>query len=1135
MKEPIVTINRGRLMEEFMTGSISASVSKGSADEEMSLFRASMEDAASRLAEGLKPETISNEKIQKGDEILGTYQVTSDAIHGGMGSVWRVHHNSWDVDLAMKRPQPKFFAEGSERRKAEFVAECENWINLGLHPNIVSCYYVRDISGVPSVFSEWMDGGSLKDILQDGSLYSGTEEEVQKKILDIAIQTARGLQYSHEKGMIHQDVKPGNILLTTDGDAKIADFGLAKAGSQLRDGSTALSSGYTLAYCPKEQAEGAPAQGWMDVYAWALTVLEMYAGERFWKSGAEAFPLLFGDGQPEIRFRTEPPEKLLEAFRRDYQEAGEKTSGKWRSISEMETLLTEIYRDTVGREYPRKSAGAASYTADSLNNMALSYLDLGKTEEARALWEQAIDLEHGHPDTLYNRALFKWMSREETDLHLLDEINKVADLKKRRELHQKAAVVRHEYPDREGCEYEPPVNNEDWTYLNSVEVGKTMGLYEKGDSHNWILGRSGSNEYDLSDLYRTDSDGKEAERIAYQIPVISYPSVSVDESILVSCFSSRLTVYSLEDKTVILTKKFPKESVLCCCAGPDRTGCYLGKTDGLYEYIFETEEQKLLVPSDSGIYRIRQRCGGNLLLLCDGENRIMVMDRAENAVTAVISTSLPQGQYFDDLISRTGTFDLTDRETELYVSVKNELFRYALPGGKLISRETLADTKSTVWDSQEKYVITSQKNCCQIWDLKEQFCLRSFRCKMVQRSGFFEGQISETGSLSGFFLSAFPSRYRRFMIPAALPEPVWSLCRIRSTSEQTDQDEQFTEYIRAARDALRKEDYSSAYGSLEMARKLPNRQNAPECWELYDELYPHFKRGKLTDCIMTYAFEQEMFPGYAPALGPDGSWLFHSIWRGEDEILSTSDGRCIRKFEKDEEHLLCCGNARMASVKQGRDNRHWIVSFCILPEGTQVFSQEVSSGRRPHPESIWSDSDKEVIAVIEPAVFGVHTLLYIDPETGQALDKGQIKPDPVLKAARKNGLPRAHFMRKKLPRGITAFLYNAEEKKKAHRRLDLYSNRTYKMIGRYDFKNQGDAYSDDMKKPVLLPGGYTVAEVSRQLHLFYTSDFMGPATRPNPQVLPIPTPIGDTSMSEDCRRLFNSGRIYRLEWQLLDE
>ena len=407
-------------MEEFMTSSISASVSKGSADEEMSLFRASMEDAASRLAEGLKPETISNEKIQKGDEILGTYQVTSDAIHGGMGSVWRVHHNSWDVDLAMKRPQPKFFAEGSEVRKAEFVAECENWINLGLHPNIVSCYYVRDISGVPSVFSEWMDGGSLKDILQDGSLYSGTEEEVQKKILDIAIQTARGLQYSHEKGMIHQDVKPGNILLTKGGDAKIADFGLAKVGSQLRDGSTALSTGYTLAYCPKEQAEGAPAQGWMDVYAWALTVLEMYAGERFWSAGASAFTEAFGDMTlPKSDYRVAPPQKLLDAWREDFY-SGTRCR---RSFSDYEQLLKDIYFDMTGERYSRPDPDTAENTADTLNNRALSFLDLNQPDRAEQLWKEGLAGAPDHPESIYNQGLFLWRSGRIDDVELLSRIN----------------------------------------------------------------------------------------------------------------------------------------------------------------------------------------------------------------------------------------------------------------------------------------------------------------------------------------------------------------------------------------------------------------------------------------------------------------------------------------------------------------------------------------------------------------------------------------------------------------------------------------------------------------------------------------------------------------------------------------
>ena len=265
---------------ELSSNSLSNEMSKGSVKEALSMRRAIMGDALSRSASGRRPDAISNEEIHNGDPILNTYKVTSDAIHGGMGSVWRVHHNGWDVDLAMKRPQPKFFAEGSSDSKEEFIAECENWINLGLHPGIVSCYYVRDISGVPSIFSEWMEGGSLRDRIRDGSLYEGSEQEVQERILRIAIQTARGLQYSHEQGLIHQDVKPGNVLLSKEWDAKVADFGLAKAQSRLRDGDKPLSFGGTLEYCPREQAEGREPERWMDLYAFALTVIEMYAGGR---------------------------------------------------------------------------------------------------------------------------------------------------------------------------------------------------------------------------------------------------------------------------------------------------------------------------------------------------------------------------------------------------------------------------------------------------------------------------------------------------------------------------------------------------------------------------------------------------------------------------------------------------------------------------------------------------------------------------------------------------------------------------------------------------------------------------------------------------------------------------------------
>ena len=399
-------------METF---SMSNSLSKGSVYESDSIFKAYLDDAQSRLADGVRPEAISNEEIRKGDEILETYRVEDDAIHGGMGSVWRVHHQSWDTDLAMKRPQPRFFAEGSEARKADFVAECEHWINLGLHPNIVSCYYVRDIGGVPTIFSEWMDGGSLKDAIQSGRLYEGTEQEVQARILDIAIQAARGLQYSHEQGLIHQDVKPGNILLTKEWEAKVADFGLAKAQSQLTDGEKPVSSGYTPAYCPKEQAEGAEAEPWMDVYAWALTVMEMYAGQRLWQVGAEVKTRraeILGSCAVSI---PEEARNLLDRC----------VAGSVADFNAAIDVLTDGYEKRVGRRYPRPALGAVSLTAGDLNNRALSFLDLGKPQTALELWKQIQHMNLGFLPA-FNEILYRYRRGELDRTEALEQCAAIA-------------------------------------------------------------------------------------------------------------------------------------------------------------------------------------------------------------------------------------------------------------------------------------------------------------------------------------------------------------------------------------------------------------------------------------------------------------------------------------------------------------------------------------------------------------------------------------------------------------------------------------------------------------------------------------------------------------------------------------
>ncbi len=82
---------------------------------------------------------------------------------------------------------------------------------LGLHPNVCACHYVRGIDGVPSVFAEYVDGGSLAEWIGDGRLYAGDARQALARVLDTAVQAARGLEHAHRRDLVHQDVKPATF------------------------------------------------------------------------------------------------------------------------------------------------------------------------------------------------------------------------------------------------------------------------------------------------------------------------------------------------------------------------------------------------------------------------------------------------------------------------------------------------------------------------------------------------------------------------------------------------------------------------------------------------------------------------------------------------------------------------------------------------------------------------------------------------------------------------------------------------------------------------------------------------------------------------------------------------------------
>jgi tetratricopeptide (TPR) repeat protein len=368
-------------------------------------------------------------RIEKGDLLLDTYRVETDPIRGGMGVVWRVRHSGWDVDLALKRPKPNLFQ--TETQKSAFVHECEAWIDLGLHPLIVSCYYVRELGGVPSIFSEWMDGGSLSGWIKGGRLYEGDEGAVIKRVLEIALQFARGLDYAHGRGLIHQDVKPDNLLLSSDGVAKVADFGIARARAALTQldisssgtGTIFSASGaYTPAYCSMEQLNGETLTRRTDIYSWAASVLEMFLGERLWPLGTVVAEAL--DDYLAMDMRVPMPSGIIDLLRHCLNADPDRRP---HDCKEIDAALTDIYQGVVGLAYPPAETSAATDTPDTLNNRALSFLDLKKPKEAEACWEKALAADPGHAESLFNRALFLWRDCRGDDFQALMAMDSATD------------------------------------------------------------------------------------------------------------------------------------------------------------------------------------------------------------------------------------------------------------------------------------------------------------------------------------------------------------------------------------------------------------------------------------------------------------------------------------------------------------------------------------------------------------------------------------------------------------------------------------------------------------------------------------------------------------------------------------
>jgi serine/threonine-protein kinase len=212
--------------------------------------------------------------------ISGRYRLIAPLGDGGMATIWRAVDEQLDREVAVKLLRPQFSSDPGFAARFKLEARSAGGLS---HPNIVSVYdYGTDgDDGEQYIVMELVEGRDLSGVLRErGSL--STDDAAR-----IAIAVASALEAAHRKGIVHRDVKPGNILITDDGDVKVTDFGIARAVAEASMTVTGTTLG-SVHYFSPEQARGDEVTGASDVYSLAIVLYEMLTGRRPFEADSAA-------------------------------------------------------------------------------------------------------------------------------------------------------------------------------------------------------------------------------------------------------------------------------------------------------------------------------------------------------------------------------------------------------------------------------------------------------------------------------------------------------------------------------------------------------------------------------------------------------------------------------------------------------------------------------------------------------------------------------------------------------------------------------------------------------------------------------------------------------------------------------
>ena len=241
-----------------------------------------------------------------GQIVKDRYEILEILGEGGMAFVYKARDTQLERFVAIKTLKPNYVNQ--ETFVERFKREAKTAANLN-HPNIVQIFD-WGIEDEPYFVMEYIEGNTLTSIIAKNRTISLSD------ILFIGAQVSNGLHAAHQKGLVHRDIKPGNIMITPDGKVKVTDFGIVSLQNEESDITKTGSILGTASYISPEQAQGKPVSIESDLYSLGTVLYELIAGK----------PPFTGDTpiSTATKHLTEKPEKLS-SFRRDLPKGVENT------------------------------------------------------------------------------------------------------------------------------------------------------------------------------------------------------------------------------------------------------------------------------------------------------------------------------------------------------------------------------------------------------------------------------------------------------------------------------------------------------------------------------------------------------------------------------------------------------------------------------------------------------------------------------------------------------------------------------------------------------------------------------------------------------------------------------------------